>query len=423
MKKLMTVLLTIVMAFSCVLAIKADDVEVEEPDCENGCGFAIGSGIFDAENITYDNDGNFTGTKYSSLQEAFDNIADGGGIFVSALQYSESQGKHEHAVVPEGKTINLYVDSFLGNVDGSSVIENNGTLIIEESNYSLFYANDGVSPIVNNGTLTIGIGNKFSSDVSSLLSDGYKLNSTSRTYWFGTDVETEETFNCYEVIKSTDSNTPEVVNPNNAKNDIKEITDADNGFDSNDVSLKVEMADTTPSSEDKAKVDAKIKELQDEFNELDTSTEYEITNVDYVWLDVNMYAVDTNGNKAKVTEFNNEIGVTIYLDDSTLAKVKGKEIYVGRIHGDEQLVLSYATLTGNALTFYTSKFSTFAIVTFDLDYEDITEPSDNNNSSTTSVSTKTEANTPCEEWNHSKDWTWSESQGKCVYRVSNTSAK
>lgn len=48
----------------------------------------------------------------------------------------------------------------------------------------------------------------------------------------------------------------------------------------------------------------------------------------------------------------------------------------------------------------------------------ITNKSDNNGGGK-----KTEANTPCEEWNHSKNWTWSEKEGRCVYRVGKTSSR
>lgn len=50
-----------------------------------------------------------------------------------------------------------------------------------------------------------------------------------------------------------------------------------------------------------------------------------------------------------------------------------------------------------------------------------TDPKDNGNNN--GGGRRTEANTPCEEWHKSKDWTWSEKTKTCVYRVSNTSSR
>lgn len=136
--------------------------------------------------------------------------------------------------------------------------------------------------------------------------------------------------------------------------------------------------------------------------------------------------------KADVTELPSDITINVALDNNTYNDVRDADmVKVLRIHENQKDLLD-ATLSGNILTFKTKLFSTYVIVAFtakDNPTPDPETPSDpkgddedsGDNSSSSSSSKRTEANTPCEEWNHSKNWTWSEKLGKCVYRVTNTS--
>lgn len=52
-----------------------------------------------------------------------------------------------------------------------------------------------------------------------------------------------------------------------------------------------------------------------------------------------------------------------------------------------------------------------------MEYKDVENPKDNGSS------TSGETHVSCEEYNHSNNWTWSETKGRCIYRVANTSSK
>ena len=62
----------------------------------------------------------------------------------------------------------------------------------------------------------------------------------------------------------------------------------------------------------------------------------------------------------KITELTEEAVITLYLDDATLAKIKGNDFKLLRVHNGDAEKLD-AELNGNALTFKTSKFSTYSI--------------------------------------------------------------
>lgn len=434
MKKLLTVFMTLLIAFSLCSVIKADDVDVEGPDaCSDGCGATPGSGIWDDDEHTnsWDENGNFTGKSYSSLQEAFDNVKNGGTITVTYLEHWSTDYKSQSATVPEGKTINLYILSFLGNFNGEPVIINNGNLTIEMDSSSLLYSS-GENSIINNGTLTIKSGT-FSNDVTSLLGEGYKTSSVSRTFYFlssgdgsGDNDYQEKSFGGYEIIKDVEDN--EIVLNNKEALIVNKIDEStkEEGFDSNlinDYEIVLNESNA-PTGDEKQKFDNAIEDVNKDYNKYG----YKISDVDYVWLDIDVYAIDSAGKKAKVTELDNYAEITIYLDNETLAKVQNKVIYIARYHDNDVKMLTYASLNGNALSFESNKFSKYSLVYFNVEENNNntdkpSTPSDNTNSNTSSTTTRTEANTPCEEWYNSKNWTWSESANQCVYKVKNTSAK
>lgn len=62
----------------------------------------------------------------------------------------------------------------------------------------------------------------------------------------------------------------------------------------------------------------------------------------------------------KITELTEEAVITLYLDDATLAKIKDNDFKLLRVHNGDAEILD-AELNGNALTFKTSKFSTYSI--------------------------------------------------------------
>lgn len=89
--------------------------------------------------------------------------------------------------------------------------------------------------------------------------------------------------------------------------------------------------------------------------------------------------------------------------------------YVVRFHDGEEPEKIKAEFGHNGfgeeiITIENDKFSLFAI-----SYEDTEKPA--------TPAASGEHHVSCEELNNSNNWTWSESKGKCVYRVTNTSAK
>lgn len=136
------------------------------------------------------------------------------------------------------------------------------------------------------------------------------------------------------------------------------------------------------------------------------------------YLDLTLTATDSFNNNGEITELSSEATVTFLLDEDTNNLLKGKDVTVIREHdGDVEEIEATYDEDNKVLAIKSDKFSTFAIVTSDKAQE-----SETSNDPYANVKW-TEANTPCEEWNHSKNWTWSESQQKCIYRVTNTSSK
>lgn len=173
----------------------------------------------------------------------------------------------------------------------------------------------------------------------------------------------------------------------------------------------------------KEEVEKKLKDNEIKNNDTSISNEtHEVTS--YTFLDINLIATDNNSKTANITQLNEDITVSLALDETTLSEVKDADVIkVLRIHtndnNEEETELLDAMLSDGVLTFKTNKFSTYVIVAFDKKKEEIkdnTSKKDNNTSSNvTPVKT-------CEEA-IGKDWTWSEKSKTCVYRVTNTKTK
>lgn len=79
------------------------------------------------------------------------------------------------------------------------------------------------------------------------------------------------------------------------------------------------------------------------------------------YFDINMVAVDANGVKANVTELNNDAEINVTLSDVELAKIKGEDVLLVRIHNGTAEVID-ASLSGKVLSFKSDSFSTYALV-------------------------------------------------------------
>lgn len=159
----------------------------------------------------------------------------------------------------------------------------------------------------------------------------------------------------------------------------------------------------------------------------------------YTYLDITLnasYTKDGQTESSNITELPKSQARTIevLLDDSTFYSVSNSDLVkVLRIHNTQNDLLD-ATLNGRKLTFTTNLFSTYVIVSFNTKPEEPKpdpEPSDpeepstpdtpsdsGNNKSDSSSSSNTNTYVECD---YTKNLIWSDSLGKCVYRVVRTS--
>ena len=184
----------------------------------------------------------------------------------------------------------------------------------------------------------IGIsGGTFSNDVSKYLASGNNC-----TFINGK----------YEIIKDGDSLAVDKITPavdETVLNNIKQIDDKDSTETVNALQAIVN-APITPTDDEKAIIEEIVKKLID-----DSKT------IEYEYFDLSLYVMK-NGELTpnKITELTKEAVITLYLDDATLAKIKGSDFKLLRVHNGDAEIID-AELNGNALTFKTSKFSTYAI--------------------------------------------------------------
>ena len=185
----------------------------------------------------------------------------------------------------------------------------------------------------------IGIsGGTFSNDVSKYLASGNNC-----TFINGK----------YEIIKDGDSLAVDTITPavdETVLNNIKQIDDKDSTETVNALQAIVK-APVTPTDDEKANIEKIVKNLIAD----DSKT------IEYEYFDLSLYVMkDGELTPNKITELTKEAVITLYLDDATLAKIKDNDFKLSRMHNGDAEILD-AELNGNALTFKTSKFSTYSI--------------------------------------------------------------
>lgn len=321
--------------------------------------------------------------RYTSIQDAINNNLD------KYLTITLHKDVEEDIVVPSNGYVNIDINGHV--IKGS--ITNNGHVRLGDG-YS--QTPNGVYDVTitdNSGDLKVyGNYSYYTQDVTQYLySKYYKVTQTGDLY----HVE----YSDYQESEATTTDTIE----------INEVGDPN--FDSTNVtSIELYSSEFDSSYLEEAEEKAIVEKANSIGNNASVAQ----------YFDIGLVAFNSSGDHTYVTSTKNEIEVTINLNDETYNAVAGKDVKVIRYHDDSADILDTTfDETNKTIKFKSNLFSIYAIVASDKKSSDGT----NNSSSNTSVTTRTEANTPCEEWNHSKNWTWSESQGKCVYRVSNTSAK
>ena len=174
----------------------------------------------------------------------------------------------------------------------------------------------------------------------------------------------------------------------------------------------------TFTKEQEEKVEEKVVESVSK----EVSSTVDTNNIELIPLDITLNVVNTNQDgttkEDKITTIlTNPITVTLYLNDNTLSKLEGKIVKVIRIHknsdGNEEITVLDATLTNNALSFKTNKFSTYVIAYGDYIPTKTYSYKDKNQ----------DGIVDCSEEMNNANWIWSESKGACVYKVSNTGTK
>ena len=266
-----------------------------------------------------------------------------------------------------GETI-INGGTFKGYAEGGVVMNanvltiNNGTLICDDKNKPVVLTkavdnavDKGITNITG-GTFSgsnecITISNEYGKDPQIGISGGTFSNDVSKYLASGN--------NCafingkYEIIKDGDSLAVDTITPavdETVLNNIKQIDDKDPAETVNALQAIVK-APITPTEDEKAIIEKIVKNLIAD----DSKT------IEYEYFDLSLYVMK-NGELTpnKITELTGEAVITLYLDDSTLAKIKGNDFKLLRVHNGDAEVLA-AELNGNALTFKTSKFSTYSI--------------------------------------------------------------
>ena len=266
-----------------------------------------------------------------------------------------------------GETI-INGGTFKGYAEGGVVMNanvltiNNGTLICDDKNKPVVLTkavdnavDKGITNITG-GTFSgsnecITISNEYGKDPQIGISGGTFSNDVSKYLASGN--------NCafingkYEIIKDGDSLAVDTITPavdETVLNNIKQIDDKDPAETVNALQAIVK-APITPTEDEKAIIEKIVKNLIAD----DSKT------IEYEYFDLSLYVMK-NGELTpnKITELTEEAVITLYLDDSTLAKIKGNDFKLLRVHNGDAEILD-AELNGNALTFKTSKFSTYSI--------------------------------------------------------------
>ena len=244
------------------------------------------------------------------------------------------------------------------------------------------------------GKTTIS-GGTFLSDVSEYLASDYNV---------------AKIDNLYKVVKKNAEVEVDTITPAVDENAYSTATNSATDKDGNKVEITSSTEIVMTASDDiedtkKEEAIAKAKDV------LSTSTK-----TDYLPLNIELKAI-TGESSTNITNLDSDITVTLYLDETTLSKLSGKDIKVVRIHtenGEEKVDALPATLTNNALTFKTNKFSTYVIA-----YSEKASPT----KSYSSKDKNQDGVISCEEEMDSANWIWSTTKNACVYKVSNTGVR
>ena len=186
-------------------------------------------------------------------------------------------------------------------------------------------------------------------------------------------------------------------------------------------------------------------ETEDVKKATDKAKEVITSNLKYISLDIALkstYSSEQFSGIATITDLGNDaegneikMPVTLYLSESIAESLKDKIVRVIRIHDGEAELLDEdtTTLTNNALTFYSGKFSTYVIAygTSSSSGGNTDPVPSTDTTTTTTTSTKSydakdknkDGVVSCEEEMNSANWIWSTSKQACVYKVTNTSVK
>lgn len=206
----------------------------------------------------------------------------------------------------------------------------------------------------------------------------------------------------YKVFKTGETISVTTSTPaisNDVANDAKTV-DTTNGLDTTNI------AQVNPTLNTNASVDSEVKE-KIETKAKEIASEGTIAK----YFDLNLKAVDTKGKEGNITELTKATDVTVLLDDETNNAFKGTDVKVIRLHdGDVEEVDSKYDESKKTLTITSDKFSIFAIVT-------TKKATDNNTNNQTSGTVRS-----CEEV-HGKGYVWMGDKLGCRYSVTNTSAR
>ena len=480
MKKLLTLTLSLLMAFSLCLTISAEDnssnyfkigdseypsleaalyavnsstssdettikllAERTETGSGNGSSFSIDSG----KNIVLDLNGNtLTLNNYSiscygnlTIKDSSD-AKEGQIIFVGANSSSNfriSVGNGATFTLQSGKIISqnnsfvsatIYVSALNGTashvfIEGGSIESSGSVACIKAKNVDATaevnggtFKGSNIFVEENGGKIIVSSGT-YSNDVSGYMASGYNIIK-----------QTVGALDEFKVVKNTDQVT------------VDDETKALVALSSTDRSLLNYAGSTTNTIKDENNDNVSVNSstqlvleatkianmAQDDIDKVVEKTGTEISKLSLLPLDITLTSIN-DGVSQKIAYLGDgvEMPVTLYLSDDVVSAFSGKTIKVVRFHDDDVPDVIPASLSDNVLTFTTGKFSTYVIAAYS-DAKPTPSPTPTPTPSTSSETSSNESSTKvvtCEEAMGSKNWTWSESKKACVYKVTNTSAE
>ncbi len=237
----------------------------------------------------------------------------------------------------------------LGSDDGDtcdSTIEINGGTFIKP-----IYAEEKT---IDNALVVKG--GTFANNVSEYLASGYNLAKIDKNY--------------VVIKKGLNAPVTEAITPAVDENAFDEVSSVITGEDENTTvtSVKLEASEISTSDLDKEETKKVEDEVVKSISKAESAEILLPLNLNLKATKKTTTSAGTKVDEVIVTELENSITATIYLNDATLAKLEGKTIKVVRVHtaddGETEYTVLDATLSGNALTFVTDKFSNYYVVTY-----------------------------------------------------------